>query len=1078
MKKLLSGIIVLVMLVSAVCLPVSASIGKLTGNSISDVVKYSNNGSVTTGLSGTGYSTDGSVLTLYNDLETGVKQTKIVNLPTDTTNKDAFGYFAFKVKAGENMGANDTTVVSIYTSDTEGRYQVPVFAICGTGYMGMCNPVNYTLAQSLSDGKQFTPGQWYTVGIGINKNKTVDIYIDGEKLQTVSFGDEKDLHADSATVSFMFNIINSSKNYFDDITWGDLTEESFVAESSTALASSGETINVSFSQPVGSLDTSKIKLYNCQTGAEVSGITAVMNGERLELTMPAGLEQGDEYRVELDGVKGALGSTPYNDNVYFNCEIDGNTTTDTISEDFDTLATTGTVRRDSYYYEPQGWHLSNLWASQTSAFFMPATDTVKGNVAKVGVKGSDGASANAYLPLGNIDSGKVTISYDIKPVRAASKWNASFDHQGVPNFWVLVYPDGIDTGDTTWNGNGASNSIGTYVGSGTSATYGYGRPIAGVYAQTIAVPAKDLNSKTIIKSLNMDTIDTNKVSEADSKWYTIKVEFDFDEGTIVYYLDNGIVHTSTLTSADIDAIKGISFGSTSNARDAETLLDNVKIEHTYVSNIETDSVKGENFDDFATTATLPQSTDSDYYQPAGWYLAHKWNSQTSAFFRPVTDSEKGAVLQVGNAGSDGGGAHGYMPLGKDITSGIVTISFDMKPERVSDMWNDAWEDARVPNLVVMAYPDGIDDTDKTWAQGDSLSIGKPTSSDDQTGRYLAGIFAHTIGASRLPGTGNNTDQRISLKELTVDETDTKKVSEADSKWYTMKIELNFDERTTTYWLDDVKTIGESLTTLNIDGIQGISFGTTANARDASTMIDNVSVTHTYENNSSAGVMQVRFSDYYCDTYGTATTQSTLVDAIGIAFWSRNIDTPDENNFELYETNNPSNTISFEGSFDEENDVYLMELGEYLTKDSTYTLSVSGVTAGGMAVPDYTQIIATNPEGELVVEPVYIKHNNVQATEGTLAENDTLTSSLRIINTTGKSENFAFSMAVYGKDTSLTDFDFREITLDGITTKSADIEVGFKLDATDAANTSCARVFLWDGMKSMKPITNFGEFVNK
>ncbi|MBO5007832.1 MAG: metallophosphoesterase, partial [Clostridia bacterium] len=81
--------------------------------------------------------------------------------------------------------------------------------------------------------------------------------------------------------------------------------------------------------------------------------------------------------------------------------------------------------------------------------------------------------------------------------------------------------------------------------------------------------------------------------------------------------------------------------------------------------------------------------------------------------------------------------------------------------------------------------------------------------------------------------------------LASDGTDANKVADADSKWYTLKIELDFDNGTTTYYLDGAETAGASLEALGINGIQGISIGTNSNAVDASTLIDNVSVKHQY-----------------------------------------------------------------------------------------------------------------------------------------------------------------------------------------------------------------------------------------
>ncbi len=1069
-KRFLSLLVVLTMLTMAVCVPAGASVGMLPDADYSDIVMFYNDGTtLPAGTIAGGLAAAGDGTLCFTASSGQTLQTQFPAFAADTASNDTFGALSFRIKADtvdSTFGNGGGITFIIEDAD---KNQVHTFIMRNT--MGMGEITSY--GHNFNDGIAYNTNQWYTVGVVLNKNQTLDCYIDGTLQQTAKYATY--LSTDTSTLKLYANVMGASKIYIDDLTWSKYTDTGFFADtvgSKTSYAA-GTTAYIRFTEPLAAYDLSKVRLYECETGTRVTGDSADYTDGILSVTLPsADMTPGKEYRIELNDFKGALGRTLKTDNIYFNCELEGGEKTDIIGQDYfdDFSSSTATIPQsaDPDYMQPDGWYLGHKWDSQTAQFVRPVSgDAAYATSMQIGNQGSDGGSAHAYLPLSKkADSGIVTITYDMKPERVSDMWNDSWTDARTPNLVVMVYPDGIDASDTTW-AQGDSTSIGKT----TAGSY-----LAGIFAHTIGASrlpgvGNNTDQRISLKELTVDTTDTKKVSDADSKWYTMKIELNFDEGTTTYWLDGVETAGESLATLNIDAIAGISFGTPSNARDASTLIDNVKVEHTYIANIRTDNAAGEDFNDFAANYTTPQSTDTDYMQPDGWYLGHKWDSQTAQFVRPVSgDAAYATSMQIGNQGSDGGSAHAYLPLSKKADSGIVTITYDMKPERVSDMWNDSWTDARTPNLVVMVYPDGIDASDTTWAQGDSTSIGKTTA-----GSYLAGIFAHTIGASRLPGVGNNTDQRISLKELTVDTTDTKKVSDADSKWYTMKIELNFDEGTTTYWLDGVETAGESLATLNIDAIAGISFGTPSNARDASTLIDNVKVMHTYNDSSAIGVMQVRFSDYYGSNYGTASELTTVADTVCIAFWQKTVDTPSESNFAL--TDEDGYEIPFEGDYDEDSDVYYMNLREYLTKGGTYTLTVSGLTSNGKDIPAYEQTITASSEGVIIAEPMYIWKNASPATSGTVAEGDTITAGTRLINTAGITKTYVFFMALYEGDT-MYKVDFEEVEQDGISTaldKEANISCSFTMSADDAAKVTKVKTFLWDGMDTMKPVLPVAEF---
>ena len=249
-----------------------------------------------------------------------------------------------------------------------------------------------------------------------------------------------------------------------------------------------------------------------------------------------------------------------------------------------------------------------------------------------------------------------------------------------------------------------------------------------------------------------------------------------------------------------------------------------------------------------------------------------------------------------------------------------------------------------------------------------------------------------------------------------------------------------------------------------------------NAYNSELLIDNVKVTAQAYEKSNGGVMQVRFSDYYNNTYGAATTLTTLADAIGVAFWANTVDEPTEANFKLEDKN--GNKIAFDGLFDSDKSVYLMDLKEYLTKDTEYTLTVSGLTSDGVALPTYTQKIMSEQNGELIIEPITTwknaagTENPVLADSGTLAQGDTVIAKTRVINTTGEEKAFALSMGLF-EGNNLLRFDFREVSLDGrsdAANKDANLLCSFKMSEQDAASFTKAKAFLWDSITSMKPVT--------
>jgi len=1009
-----------------------------------------------------------------------LQQHHLSTVATDTESEDYFGALSFKIKADEaNMTYTENRdtftfiVQDVDANSSTKNNENNVFIMDYTGYMR----ANYSeTGWNQQVGTVYNKGQWYTIGIILRKDGNYDCFIDGEKVSTTKYNKEWDIN--TTALKFLFNISNNGKYYIDELTWSKYVEDGFIAEANKVKTPNGGSISVYFSEPVADYDLNAIKVYECETDTEISGINAEFDNEMLTVSFAEeGMTAGKEHRIELNEIVGATGRTLATDNIYFNCDVDGREKTETVgADDFDDFnSSTATLPSpDTDYYQVNGWYLGHKWNSQTGSFVRPVSgDAGYATSMQIGNLGSDGGSAHIYMPIGKkMDSGVVTISFDFKPERVSNRWNDSWDDARTPNMVFMVYPDGIDDSDKSW-AQGDSVSIGKTA---------YGRYAAGIFAHTIGASrfpgaGNNTDQRIALKELATDSTDANKVASTDSKWYSMQIEFNFDKGTTTYWLDGAETEGVSLATLDIDAIQGVSFGTFANSRDASTLIDNLKVEHTYVANIKTKTVGSESFDDLSTSGEAKR--EGYYYQPDGWYLSKLWASQTSSFFCPATDDEKGNVAKVGVNGSEGASANAYLPLGK-INSGLVSISYDIKPVRAASKWNASFDHVGTPNFWVLVYPDGIAESDMTWSTNGASSsigayVGSSTSSTYPYGRPIAGIHAQTIAAP-----AKDLNSKTVLKTLTMDETDTNKVADSDSKWYNIKVDLDFDKDEITYYLDGVVAHTANLSTLDIDAIEGISFGSTSNARDAETLLDNVAITHTYNDNSSLGIMQVRFSDYYGKNYGTATKYSTVLDTVAVSFWSKNIDEAslDETTVRLYNLVTDEE-IPYEGEYDSENGIYRMDLREYLSSDSIYVLLIDGVTTDGVAVEKYEQTIETDENGVVIVEPLYIWNGAEEAESGALVSGSTVTAGTRLINTTGTKKSYVFYMALYD-DGMLKKLDFEEIEQDGFSTaedKEANVSASFTLSEDDAKEITNIKAFLWDGMTTMKPVLPAINFTN-
>lgn len=1102
-KKVIGLLSGLTLFATSVAVPVSASVGAITGQKYSDVVRTSVASKEIKGIQ-----------TNCGDFQVAATQ-----------NDEAWGAISFDVKsdAANTPGTDGALFIfQAFEKDAEGKdvrkNSFHALVLSKLGYIGMTNEQSSWVVRTLDEGVEYSNDVWYNVGLVFSKNNTVDLYIDGAFQKSIQGSASTEYGADTAFIRMFVNSLEgekSGKYYLRDVRWSKYAEDTFFGIENKTAASGGESIDVTYTEKITKLDSSKIKLFNCATGAEVGGVSAAADGNKLTVNLPAGVEQGYEYRIETDGITGTFGRTPYNDNIYFNSVKPTSDSVETIVyETFEgyteSLGNAADIAANNEYFNPEGWALKQRWINLPGSFIKPKNDSDPNYGTAVSI-GSTRTEYNAsqvgmYLPLNQkISSGKVILSYDVKPEKTAPKGYYS----QCPTLLFCIYPEALTEEQTAFNSSGGNSYIAeqkkndktvSCLLSGVNTNYiGITKSGSAIWGSADAWnPVQDLGAAGVIAS---------------PKWYNIKTEIDFNADTITWYIDG--VEKSTLPFSQIfgiNSIAGISFSSHNYALDSSALIDNVKVEKTVSNSLGSETtLVDDNFDAFTNTegggqklwSAVEGTTVADGYIPKDWAMHKIWTEANQHYGTKVgsdNGGKSGNALMIGkqliDARSKNEAPVVYHKLDKAYKSGVFNVSYDVKAVKLSSdsemvsaaeaagITPSSWGLGSVPTAAPKQFyfsitPDSINDTGlsrnvNSVANWQGTNHNKPI-----FGIQNQKFASYTTPIFDLNADGSSADYTkyyytIDGVKYQIGANYRKDVNIGD--WYSIRHTIDLDNKVVNTYMDDVLISAASTDSLGITSIGGITLGMGENAYNSELLIDNVKVTAQAYEKSNGGVMQVRFSDYYNNTYGAATTLTTLADAIGVAFWANTVDEPTEANFKLEDKN--GNKIAFDGLFDSDKSVYLMNLKEYLTKDTEYTFTVSGLTSDGVALPTYTQKIMSEQNGELIIEPITTwknaagTENPVLADSGTLAQGDTVIAKTRVINTTGEEKAFALSMGLF-EGNNLLRFDFREVSLDGrsdAANKDANLLCSFKMSEQDAASFTKAKAFLWDSITSMKPVT--------
>lgn len=1086
MKKYLKktvGLFVGAAMLLTSAMPVFGSTGKINVKSYSDVVKS---------YSESEQTVDGKVA-----------QTQLMlNLTPDTESKDTWGAISFKVKGDANNTENNKLIFGLdgreKASDPSAKaVQIQPVAIFDDK-IGIGEKGSWTIG-SISKSVNYVKDCWYNVGIIAKKDGTTDCYINGEFINTTSYDYR---FADNTGVfKLLVNPIdysdtNTNKYYVKDITWSKYSNDGFVGEILSNTVQNGGEAKIKFTELLTDFNKDDIKVYNCATGELVSDTGASVEGNILSVQMPNSLKTGSEYRIEFGTVKGVFGKSPANDNVYFCCPNATTEREDVIAyETFEgytnsLCSSAEKSANNNNYYQPEGWYLKDRWPSQNKVSIVSAEGGDEHGTA-VKIAREDGGTSGAfkggmYLPLDQtVSSGKLSISFDIMP---------KIFHDGSQNaISFRVYPNALT--DEQMISEGKDNK---YIDEDST-----GRLVWAIrgtkFVNQIESSYNEWQSNDVQLNFTAGTVTS-------PQWYNIKIDLDFDANKATWYLNNskmaetdGFKSKLKLTGGskeELSQVAGISFGVANNVvEQVESLIDNVKVTKTVSNGISAEnSIFSEDFNAFENESGKgiklwsgdESNNVADGYIPKGWAVKNisadsiPARAASSLIHSSNSGKDGGNALEIGKLSKEAESPVVYHALDKEYTDGILNINYDLNAEALA---TDTATSKR--SFYMMLAPKAVTGTGSLGAN-DVPGVGESwTYGSENLSKYIFGIQNKKFAAFNTKmfdvvdaSTNNYTPKKYKIENVEYLMGANYRKDVNLNQWYNIRHTVDLTGKTVKTYIDNKLVSVASTDALDISQVGGVIFAMDVNSYESKLLIDNVSVTSQSYEMSNGGVMQVRFSDYYNNSYGAATTLTTLADTVAVAFWANTVDEPSDANFSLKDASGKA--ITFEGRYDRNSDTYIMNLDEYLTKDTEYTLTVSGLTSNGVALPDYTQKIKSEQNGELIVEPITMWKNTagtetpVLTDSGTLAQGDTIIAKTRIINTTGEEKAFAFSMAMFDDENRLMNFDCSpEIKLDGKSDKNnkeANLLCSFKMSGQDAVDYARVKAFLWDGIASLKPVT--------
>lgn len=471
-------------------------------------------------------------------------------------------------------------------------------------------------------------------------------------------------------------------------------------------------------------------------------------------------------------------------------------------------------------------------------------------------------------------------------------------------------------------------------------------------------------------------------------------------------------------------------------------------------------------DDFSGYDTSVKNGNSagEFYKPANWYTNSNWTAQYTTL-QPLnttqSDGTNGNVVEFKkqNSASEGG-AYGwaaiYRAFDKKIDNGVLTVEYDVKA--IKALNKDENDKKAMDQLLLGVYKKNLSGKEieypATNEETQNNLIGR--NSDDL--KFIGGVQGGALCKFKSnTRNGENFFEVDSTKDCVWDIDD-------KQDWYNVKVTFDYNNKTVKTNVDGAE-LGTPypMSGLGIeDGIYALSFGNTQGGSMWQTDIylDNVTVKH---DTSTPKVSKVRFINGDGVESGVSDSVSTLSEKVQITFVNGAIDS-DCATGGITLTDSENNSIGLiNGEFNSDRTVYTAELADLMKSNTNYTLSVSGLTSGGLDIPVKTYSLKTEENGYFDVSKPYIN--------GTIAAGNTITIGIKVLNTTGENKNVTFSYATYSGN-QMIGCELEEKGVGGENKAVYTKEYTLTLDAETAAKLTDIRAFVWGDLTSVVPLTDF------
>lgn len=285
---------------------------------------------------------------------------------------------------------------------------------------------------------------------------------------------------------------------------------------------------------------------------------------------------------------------------------------------------------------------------------------------------------------------------------------------------------------------------------------------------------------------------------------------------------------------------------------------------------------GDAYEVIDTYETFDSLGAGDYVAPTGWHRQNRWAVQSGVFAKSAADETNGTSLEIGKitatAGSkdpdfNQGGL--YYPLSKKYTDGTVAISYDIKPKQYTDLDYYNSPSNTQASFDFVGYANKLTD-DQIKYTGDN---GDPGTINGIKGASPAKVLSSVIGTSlgypvqAYTAAPQNHTYNTAQLDAYVGKVKTFTEGELNERWYNVKVELNFDKGTYTYYLDNEMkyTSATLLTELGLnEGIAAIGMAISGYSHTTDQLIDNIKVSHITSKtlDNATTVFADDFSGYY------------------------------------------------------------------------------------------------------------------------------------------------------------------------------------------------------------------------